>query len=194
MFPVVHWGQTSSTRRVLRVTEITAECCIRNGFSIKTGLINGVRCCVMYCVKCRSTDQMVSKTQVKSKREQNLKIHVCVYIYIYIYIYMTLTHFAVQLKLTQNCKSIILQQRILRRYTYDENQEHRRSQTRWKWPESIPVTGCLDVFYMLGLSLLMQLHMEGMGFERRVTVRKAWYRLLSLWRIFLVFQLPLESL
>ena len=49
-------------------------------------------------------------------------------------------------------------------------------------------------FTCCGLSLLMQLRMEGMGFERRVTVRKARYRLLSLWRIFLVFYLPLESL
>ena len=34
---------------------------------------------------------------------------VCVYIYIYIYIYIYLKHFVIQQKLTQLCKSTILQ-------------------------------------------------------------------------------------
>ena len=49
--------------------------------------------------------------------EKNLKKNVCVcvciyiykYIYMYIYIYIYISHFAVYVKLTQHCKSTILQ-------------------------------------------------------------------------------------
>lgn len=56
MFPSCHCGAQGSDikhqKSMLekRVTEISAECCIQNGFSIKTGLINGVRClCNVLC-------------------------------------------------------------------------------------------------------------------------------------------------
>ena len=49
---------------------------------------------------------------------------VCVYIYIYIYIYMQLEHFAVQQKLTEPCKSIILQLK---------NKESRFEEVSGKW-------------------------------------------------------------
>ena len=45
--------------------------------------------------------------------EKNMKknTHMCVYIYVYVYmcIYMYMNHFAVHHKLTQHCKSTILQ-------------------------------------------------------------------------------------
>ena len=46
---------------------------------------------------------------------------VCIYIYIYIYIYVIYispSHFAVHLKLTQHCKSTILQLKKKKRETY----------------------------------------------------------------------------
>ena len=41
--------------------------------------------------------------------KKNIYTHIYTYIYIYIYIYIKLNHFAVHLKLTQHCKSTILQ-------------------------------------------------------------------------------------
>ena len=44
-----------------------------------------------------------------------------IYIYIYIYIYIKLNHFAVDLKLTQHCKSTILQLKIKKMVPYRYN-------------------------------------------------------------------------
>ena len=46
--------------------------------------------------------------------EKNMKenTYICAYIYVYIYIYMKPNCFAVHLKLTQYCKSTILQLKV----------------------------------------------------------------------------------
>ena len=57
--------------------------------------------------------KLLYKKKINHKDVLYVYIYICVYIYIYIYIYIhiyiKLNHFAVHLKLTQHCKSTILQ-------------------------------------------------------------------------------------
>ena len=56
-----------------------------------------------------STGNYTQYLVITYKGKESEKEYMCIYIYVCLYIYIYLNHFAVHLKLTQHCKSTILQ-------------------------------------------------------------------------------------